>query len=182
MSKTKLLAFSGLLLVVILWGIAPVVSKYLFDNNFYSPAILVSTRGLLAVIAMFFFVLFTGGFKDFNKTYWIAIPAGLVLGAAYLFQFIGLESTTPAKNTFLETLSCIAVPICMFIFVREKPTWMTIVSIVVVLIGAFVLCGNGWNFSEMFTAPTFGDIMSAIAGLFARSSSSGCTCRCGRCG
>ena len=54
----------------------------------------------------------------------------------------------------------------MFIFVREKPSWMTITSVIIVLIGAFVLCGNGWNFSEMFTAPTFGDIMSAIAGLF----------------
>lgn len=166
MSKTKVLAFFGLLIVVLFWGFAPVVSKYLFDNSFYSPALLVATRGLLAVVAMFFYVLFTGGFKDLTKKYWIAIPAGLVLGAAYLFQFIGLESTTPAKNTFLETLSCAAVPICMFIFIREKPTWMTILSIVVVLIGAFILCGNGWDFTMMFTAPTFGDIMSAIAGLF----------------
>lgn len=166
MNKTKVLAFSGLLLVVLLWGIAPVVGKYLFDNSFYSPALLVATRGLLAVVAMFFYVLFTGGFKDLKKSYWIAIPAGLVLGAAYLFQFIGLESTTPAKNTFLETLSCAAVPICMFIFVREKPNWMTLLSVVVVLIGAFILCGHGWDFKEMFSAPTFGDIMSAIAGLF----------------
>ena len=166
MNKTKILSFTGLLLVVLLWGIAPVVSKYLFDNNFYSPALLVAVRGLLAVIAMFFFILFTGGFKDFSKKYWIALPAGIILGAAYLFQFIGLESTTPAKNTFLETLSCIAVPICMFIFVREKPTWMTLVSIVIVLIGAFILCGNGWDFTAMFTAPTTGDILSAIAGIF----------------
>ena len=57
--KLKVVSIVALLLVVLLWGIAPVVSKYLFDNNFYSPALLVATRGLLSVIAMFFVILFT---------------------------------------------------------------------------------------------------------------------------
>lgn len=220
MSK-KVLSLLGLIIVVFLWGIAPVISKYLFDNNFYSPALLVAVRGLLSCVAMFFIILFTGGFKEISKSfwvcipiglvvsgcfiltialnsslvnvirglatmlllvcfllllgknkteikksYWICIPAGLILGAAYLFQFIGLETTTPAKNTFLESLSCVAVPICMFILVREKPSFASIAAALACVFGSFVLCGQGWDFTAMFIAPTLGDILSSIGGIF----------------
>ena len=164
--KLKVVSIVALLLVVLLWGIAPVVSKYLFDNNFYSPALLVALRGLTSCIVMLIFILCTKGFKQVTKAYWICIPAGLFLGAAYLFQFIGLEGTTPAKNTFLESISCIAVPLTMFILVREKPSWSAIFAALACLLGAFVLCGNGWDFSAMFTTPTMGDIFSAIGGVF----------------
>lgn len=166
MNKKRLLSLLALILVVILWGIAPVVSKYLFDNHYYSPALLVAIRGFLSCIVMLVFILITKGFKDLNKSYLICIPAGLFLGAAYLFQFIGLDTTTPAKNTFLESMSCIAVPLMMFILVREKPTITSIVAALACLLGSFVLCGKGWDFSEMFTKPTVGDILSAIGGIF----------------
>ena len=166
MNKKRLLSLLALILVVILWGIAPVVSKYLFDNHYYSPALLVAIRGFLSCIAMLVFILITKGFKDLNKSYLICIPAGLFLGAAYLFQFIGLDTTTPAKNTFLESMSCIAVPLMMFILVREKPTITSIVAALACLLGSFVLCDKGWDFSEMFTKPTVGDILSAIGGIF----------------
>lgn len=166
MNKKKVLSLIGLIIVVLLWGVAPVVSKYLFDNNYYSPALLVAVRGLLSCVAMLIFILITKGFKELNKSYWICIPAGLILGAAYLFQFIGLNDTTPAKNTFLESMSCIAVPICMLIMVREKPSWAAIVASIACVIGAFVLCGNGWDFTAMFTKPTLGDILSCIGGIF----------------
>ncbi len=220
MSK-KILSLLALILVVILWGIAPVISKYLFDNNLYSPALLVAIRGLLSCFAMFFVILVTGGFKKLSKSYWVCVPigvisclafvaslsvvpgldtmirgiaallllvlfllllgkskeevkqsywicilAGLILGAAYLLQFIGLDSTTPAKNTFLESFSCIAVPICMFLLVREKPTLVTIIASLACVFGSFVLCGNGWDFTALFSSPTSGDILSCIGGLF----------------
>lgn len=166
MNNKKLFSLIGLIIVVILWGIAPVISKYLFDNAFYSPALLVGVRGLLSCVAMFFVLIATGGFKGLKKSYLICIPAGLILGAAYLLQFIGLKDTTPSKNTFLETFSCIAVPICMFLLVREKPSTATISSALACLFGSFILCGDGWDFTAMFTSPTMGDILSAIGGLF----------------
>ena len=166
MSKKKIISLILLIVVVFLWGITPILSKYLFDNNYDSPALLVAVRGLIACLVMLIFILVTKGFKDVNKSYWICIPAGIILGLAYLFQFIGLESTTPAKNTFLESLSCIAVPIVMLILVREKPSIPAIFAAVFCVFGAFILCGNGWDFSAMFTKPTVGDILSAIGGIF----------------
>ena len=166
MNKKQFLSVIGLIIVVILWGIAPVISKYLFDNGYYSPALLVAIRGLLACVGMLVFILITKGFKDVNRSYLICIPAGVILAIAYLVQFIGLETTTPAKNTFLESLSCIAVPVCMFIFVREKPTLSNILAVIGVCVGSFVLCGNGLDFTSMFTTPTIGDILSSIGGIF----------------
>lgn len=166
MTKTKIFSLLGLIVVVVLWGIAPITSKYLFDNHFYSPAFLVGVRGGLSVMAMLLIILITGDFKDLNKSYWICIPAGLILGAAYLFQFIGLDSTTPAKNTFLESFSCIAVPVVLFILTKEKPTLPAIIASLVCVVGAFILCGNGFNFTALFTAPTLGDILSSIGGIF----------------
>lgn len=166
MTKKKLFSLLGLVVVVILWGVAPVTSKFLFDEKAYSPALLVAVRGLLSCAAMFLIIIFSGGFKHVTKKYWICIPAGLILGCAYLFQFIGLDSTTPAKNTFLESMSCIAVPITMFILVREKPTVPSILAALACLAGSFILCGNGWDFTAMFKTPTIGDLLSCIGGIF----------------
>ena len=96
----------------------------------------------------------------------ICIPAGVILAIAYLMQFIGLETTTPAKNTFLESFSCIAVPLSMFILTREKPSLTSILAAIACLFGSLVLCGDGWNFSAIFTSPTIGDILSCIGGIF----------------
>ena len=166
MNKKKLLSLLGLIVVVVLWGIAPITSKFLFDGGYYSPALLVAFRGALSCVAMFLIILISGDLKDLNKSYWICIPAGLILGAAYLFQFIGLDSTTPAKNTFLESFSCIAVPVTLLILTKEKPSIVSVLAALVCVLGAFVLCGQGWNFTALFTAPTIGDILSCIGGLF----------------
>ena len=162
--KKKTISFITLVVIVILWGITPVIGKYLFNNSFDSPALLIAVRGLIATLVMALFVLITKQYKVLNRSYLICIPAGLILGAAYLFQFIGLETTTTSKNTFLESFSVIATPITLIILIREKPSVATIISCLLCLIGAFFLCGDGWDFSSLFKAPTTGDILSAIGG------------------
>ena len=164
MTKTKTISFISLIIIVILWGIVPVIGKYLFNNSFYSPALLIATRALIATIVMVLFVLITKQFKEINKSYLICIIAGLILGAAYLFQFIGLETTSTSKNTFLESFSVIATPLTLLIMIKEKPSIYAIISSILCLVGAFILCGDGWDFSSLLKAPSIGDIFSAIGG------------------
>lgn len=163
MSKEKTLSLIGLILVVVLWGIAPVISDYLFVHGLSSPALLTAVRGLLSVGVMLVIIIATKKYKLINKSYLICIPAGIFLGAAYLFQFIGLKYTTPAKNTFLESFSCFAVPLTMFILVKEKPNWVTVLSVVGCLIGSFVLCAEQITFSK---GNILGDVLSACGGIF----------------
>lgn len=167
MKKIKIIAFIVLVTVVVLWGVAPVISKSIFDAEppIYSPGMLIAMRGLFAIIAMA--ILINKNFKKINKSYLICIPAGLILAAAYIFQFVGLKYTHPSNNAFLENISCITIPVFMFLFVREKPTWYTIVSALICVIGSLFLVGNGFDFMHFFSGDTlFGDGLSAIGGLF----------------
>jgi drug/metabolite transporter (DMT)-like permease len=165
MKNIKVIAFLVLIGVVVLWGVAPVVSKSIFDSNAYSPGILITLRGVFAIAVMAIFI--NKGFKKVNKSYLICIPAGIILAAAYIFQFVGLKYTVASKNTFLENISCITIPVFMFILIREKPTWYSIASAVVCVIGSLFLVGNGFDFLNFFKSGSLkGDGLSAIGGLF----------------
>ena len=166
MKKIKVIAFFVLVAVVVLWGVAPVISKAIFDAEpaKYSPGMLIAIRGVFAIVAMA--ILINKGFKKVNKSYLISIPAGIILAAAYIFQFVGLKYTVPSKNAFLENVSCLTIPIFMFIFVKEKPSWSTVVSIIICVIGSLFLVGNGFNFLHFFQSGNIkGDGLSAIGGL-----------------
>jgi drug/metabolite transporter (DMT)-like permease len=167
MKQIKSFAFLVVIAVVILWGITPVITKAIFnaDDPSYSPGALIAMRGLFAIIAMA--IVINKGFKKIDKSYWIAIPAGVILAAAYIFQFVGLKHTVPSKNTFLENISCITIPIFMYLFVKEKPTWASIVSALICAIGSVILIGKGFDFLHFFDGGTLlGDGLSAIGGLF----------------
>lgn len=164
MNKKKTISFIALVIIVILWGIVPVVGKYLFNNSYYSPSLLVAVRGLVAAITLVIFILVTKQYKEINKSYLICIPAGLILASAYLFQFIGLESTSTSKNTFLESFCVIATPITLWIFIKKRPSILSIFSSLLCLVGAFILCGDGWDFTSLLKPPSLGDIFSMIGG------------------
>ena len=168
MKKYKVIAFLVLIGVVVMWGLAPVASKAIFndENPAYSPGMLIALRGLLAVIAMAAFI--NKGFKKINKSYLLtSIPAGIILAMAYIFQFTGLKYTDPSKNAFLENISCVAIPVFMFIFIREKPRWYSVVAALICVVGSVFLIGNGFSILHFFDNVTFlGEGLSAIGGLF----------------
>ena len=167
MKKLKTIAFVVVVLVVVMWGIAPVMTKAIYeaDPALYSPGMLTALRGFFAVVAMA--AIINKNIKKINRSYLICIPAGLILGAAYIFQFVGLKYTNPSKNAFLENICCVTIPIFMFIFVREKPTWYSIVAAIICVIGSVFLVGNGFDILGLFTNTNLlGDGLSAIGGLF----------------
>ena len=165
MKNRKILAFIVLIIVVVLWGVAPVASKGIFNDNTYSPGILIALRGLFSIIGMA--IIINKNFKKVNKSYLICIPAGLILAAAYIFQFVGLKYTEPSKNAFLENISCITIPVFMFLLIREKPTWYSIVSAIICVIGSVFLIGNGFDILHFFDEKDLlGNGLSAIGGLF----------------
>ncbi|MBQ7076259.1 MAG: EamA family transporter, partial [Clostridia bacterium] len=88
-------------------------------------------------------------------------PTGIFMALANLCQKIGLLYTTPAKYAFLENLSCITVPVLMYILVKKKPKISTLAGSILCLLSALVLNGTtlgGQGFG-------IGEILCAIAGL-----------------
>ena len=163
--EIRIVSFLVLIAVVALWGVAPVVSKAVFDRNMFSPGVLIMLRGVVSIIAMA--LVINKGFKKVDKSYLICIPAGVILALAYIFQFVGLKYTAPSKNAFLENISCITIPLFMFLLVREKPQWYSIMAAGLCVIGSLILVGNGFDFATFFKSGDIkGDGLSAIGGLF----------------
>ena len=163
--EIRIVSFLVLIAVVALWGVAPVVSKAVFDRGMFSPGVLIMLRGLVSIIAMA--IVINKGFKKIDKSYLICIPAGVILALAYIFQFVGLKFTAPSKNAFLENISCITIPLFMFLLIRERPKWYSIMAAALCVVGSLILVGNGFDFGTFFKSGDIkGDGLSAIGGLF----------------
>ena len=152
-------SYLGLFFVVFIWGCSPLVTFEFY--KYYSPTF----RAFFAelIIIPTYLIISSKHFKEFSIDYIkIGVPTGIFLALANISQKIGLLYTTPAKYAFLENLSCITVPIFMYIFVRKKPTYATILSCTMALVGVFIL--NGISFSDG-TSWGIGEILCSISGL-----------------
>lgn len=154
----KAMAYLGLFFVVFIWGCSPLITLELY--KYYSPTFRLFFSELVLFAA--YIIICGKNIKRFNLDYIkIGIPTGVFLALANMTQKIGLLYTTPAKYAFLENLSCISVPILMYILVRKKPSVMTILSCITCLASVFVL--NGISFSDASWG--IGEALCAAAGL-----------------
>ena len=100
--------------------------------------------------------------KYIDRSYFkVAVPTGFVVGAANLLQKIGLTYTTPTRYAFLENLSCVVVPILLFLFIRKKPHPLTISASLLCLAGCFIMSGV----SGEGVSIGVGEILCALAGV-----------------
>lgn len=158
MNKTKY--YIGIISVIIIWGLAPNIYKYLL--GYYSP----NTFNLLTSLATFFgmLALCINKLEKLNSSYFkVAIPTGLFYSCAVIFQRVGLNYTTPAKFSFLENFSIVVVPVLMYVFLRQKITPLKIISALLCLLGMFILCDVT---PKTLLTLNKGDILCALSGIF----------------
>ena len=154
-------AYCALLFVVCVWGLVPLLYKRLYQ--YCSPLIAMAIISLLSALSLF--VLSIKHLKKLDKKYFlIAIPTGIFNSLASLSQKIGLQYTTPTQYAFLENLSCVVVPILMFVFIRQKPSLVKIIASIICLAGAFIL--SGINLSSDGISFGKGEILCALSGVF----------------
>ncbi len=155
---TQSKAYSSIILVVLIWGAVPVIINGVLD--YFSATVYSAIASTFSVIFLLIFCRRELG--EISKKYLkVAIPTGLFMSIAELVQKIGLPFTTPANYAFLENLSCVVVPILVFILTRKKPSFLTVFSSILCLVSAFILSGiNIFNFSI-----GIGDLLCAIAGI-----------------
>ncbi len=151
--------YFALFFVVIVWGLDPVIMSYFY--RYYSASMLTAIG--TGVSFLLLLVLNRKKLHLLNSRYFkIAAPVSVLNSAACLLQKIGLQYTTPANYAFLEHLSCVVVPIMLFILVKKRPTLPQAISAVLCLGGCFILCGVG---TAGPTTLAFGDILCALAGI-----------------
>ena len=158
--RSRLFAYLGIIAVVFIWGIIPTFKKALIGEHV--SAALYSTITTFAA-ACTLLIIFSKDLKKINKSYFIvAVPTGAFVGIAALLQAIAYKyDASPTKQAFLENLSCIVVPILVFILTRKKPTALTVFASIICLISSFIL-GNVFSLG---LSVGVADILNAAAGV-----------------
>lgn len=151
--------YLALFFVVLVWGLDPVIMSYFY--NYYSASVLTAIGAGVSFVMLL--LLNAKKLRHINARYFkVAAPISALNSIACLLQKIGLQYTTPANYAFLEHLSCVVVPIMLFVLVKKRPTLPQAVSAVLCLGGCFILCGVGTAGSVSLA---FGDVLCAIAGF-----------------
>ncbi len=157
-AKAKSFYFIMLIFVVMVWGIAPNVSKYLL--GVYSPAIKTAFTALIAFVAML--LVSAKKLKNLNANYFkVALPTGVFYSVACILQQVGLTKTTPTMYAFLENLSCLIVPFLVWIMTKERPTYFKFIASVLCLFSVYILGGGKLDGSF-----GIGDLLCGLAGIF----------------
>ncbi len=148
-----------LIFVVLIWGTAPNVSKYLL--GYYSPEAKTAFTSFIAFISVL--LICAKKLKKLNREYFkIALPTGLFYSSAYVLQQMGLNKTSPTMYAFLENLSCIVVPLMVWAMTRRRPRIFQLIAAVLCVLSVYILGGGGSLFSGGFGV---GDLLCGAAGL-----------------
>ena len=159
--NSTLFAYIGIISVVLIWGVIPTFKKALIGGHFSAAVYSAITTGAGAVALL---LISIKDIKKINISYFkMAIPTGLFVGAAALFQAIAYKyDASPTKQAFLENLSCVVVPILLFVITKKKPSWLTLLACALCLASSFIL---GDIFSVGLSFGT-ADVLNALAGVF----------------
>ncbi len=150
--------YAGLILVIVIWSISPVVNPYIYKH--ISPTIVSAISAFVAAISLI--PILGKRIRHIDKKLLkVAIPTGLFNAAASISQKIGLLYTTPSRYAFLENLSCVIVPVLMYIFIRKKPGGLKIAGAVLCLFGCFLLSGGSLGSGSI----GIGELLCALAGI-----------------
>ena len=136
-------AYVELILVVLIWSFSPIISNLEIVKDNYSPGMIIALRSLFAVLALA--VINGKRLMKINKEYlkW-AVPSGFILGAASICQMVGYRyGAGPGESAVLENLALIVIPILLFVFVKQKPTWTKILAAVLCFIGSAIIALAG---------------------------------------
>ena len=134
--KKVILAEIGILFVAMFWGMGFVSAKYVLADM--GPFDLMAYRYGLAFVVMFFCAI--RHLKALDKA---TLKAGALIGSMMFFgnmiQTIGLQYTTPGKQTFIICMYTVLVPLLSWIFFKEKAPKNIIIAAIIAFIGIGLL-------------------------------------------
>ncbi|MDD4801850.1 MAG: DMT family transporter [Syntrophomonas sp.] len=143
-----------MLLVACIWGINFVIVKNALAD--IGPYLFLGLRFILA-----FLVLAALSFKDVIKIRLATLGAGTILGLflfiGYVFQTLGLKYTSCSNTAFITGVSVVLVPIIYSILHKQKPSFITAITVIVAAAGIFMFSDPAGSFSL-----TYGDLLVLI--------------------
>ena len=140
MSKT--VGYIYLVLTFVIWGSLYVAAKSVMAE-IPSTAVLAS-RYAIAVVALYF-VMRKRGFKKIKKEHRKMLFAvgfvGYFCGIA--FQLLGTDLIDASLASLINSLNPVVIPIIAAIFLKERLNAKTVMSIILSVIGVYIILGIG---------------------------------------
>jgi drug/metabolite transporter (DMT)-like permease len=85
----------------------------------------------------------------------------LFLFFGFFFQTLGSVYTTPSKNGFITQLNIVFVPYLYFLFFKKKVDIFNIVSVLIAIVGMFILSYS----AEGFSGVNIGDVYTFLCAI-----------------
>jgi drug/metabolite transporter (DMT)-like permease len=144
----------AMVFITIIWGLGFPITKIAIQTGFGPNTIMVG-RFLTASIVLG--LIYFKRIRTIDKRYLVfGTITGLFLFFGFYFQTLGNVYTTASKNGFITQLNIVFVPYLYFLFFRKKVDLYNIASIVLALIGLFILTYSrdefsGFNIGDFYT-------------------------------
>jgi len=132
----------ALLFNVVIWGTTFVLVKSALRQ--ISPVLFLAIRFSLATVALM--LLFRGAGKCrvvTGKMLAAGSMIGIFLFAGYLFQTVGLKTTTPPKSAFLTGLATVMVPLLAALVYSIKPRISEVAGVLAATLGMGLMTLEG---------------------------------------
>lgn len=140
--REELLAIGALLLATSAWGGTFVVVK-----DAISQMPLMDVMAWRWIIAVAVLVLIRPRCLLVDRSLYLRGAAvGTVTFFGYLFQTIGLQTTTASVSGFITGMFVVFTPFLMWVFYRERLTPQVWVAVVLAILGLAALSLRGWAF------------------------------------
>ena len=161
MRRTKPIGIILLLITAIIWGssfVAQSIGMQSIDAFTFTG--IRTTLGVLFLLPITLIV--NKGFDFSKKTLRAGLILGIVFSFAQNFQQFAFYYSTSGKIAFITAFYMFFVPLFSVIFLKKKIAVLTWASIIMGLLGLFLLCIDP---SDM-TSINFGDVLALICAIF----------------
>lgn len=149
-----------LLLAAFLWGAGNIANKTILSD--VDPVAAVFLRCLIAALALALFVARRPG--PALQTGWVksVLPGSVMFALALLTQQWGYQTATVTNASFLVNATCVMTPVLGVVIWRDRLQARTVVSALLVLVGALLMSGAWWSLA----AVNLGDALCLLSALF----------------
>jgi len=160
-ANTKKKAVLFTILAGFLWGTSFPSIK--IGLQYMTPFAFVFWRFLIATLTMFSVMLITKNFSfNFNNKRLILI-LGIINGAAYLLQYVGMVQTLAFASSLFVNLSVVWVALLSPVILKERLGGKKVAGVLVSLLGVVLITTN-LDFGSVGTIDVFGNLAVIIAG------------------
>ena len=109
-------------------------------------------RSLFFTLTVLLFLIVTYRRQTFKSFYLSGLPGfigGIVLSFGFCGYVFAMYNTTVANTNFIISLQILFLAIFGYFFLREKISFITLISIILAMIGVFLMVGNSISPGEL---------------------------------